>query len=174
MASFTVITVNGNGHLGVTVDESVGAGGRNKFGDVMLVQALLKYILPARYLDLSHPGFELPEIDGVTGIYDESTDIAIDYYQRSRAFNLLKSDGRIDPPSYGYKSGRGSSAKWVQRNLKDLSNPLMTMTLLHFEARKAAKNHHGHGRYTTGLTGMFKQLRPQMKGTEYERMNWLK
>lgn len=171
MASFTEITVKGKGQLGVTIDESVGsAGGSNWFGDVMLVQALLGYVLPLRIMDLNAPGADLPTRPPISGQYDYDTAHAIDYYQRSRSHFVMASDGRIDAPSYGRKVGNN----WVQRNLVNINgNKLMTMTLLHFEARKAAKYYYAHGRYTTGLTMLFPQLLPHLKYPGFKDLNWL-
>jgi hypothetical protein len=171
MASFTIITVKGEGHLGLTIDESVGlSGGANWFGDVMLVQALLAYVLPLRIMDLNDPRADVAPLPPISGQCDFETDAAIDYYQRSRSQFTMASDGMIDAPSYGRKVGNN----WVQRNLVNIyGNKLMTMTVLHFEARKAARQY-AHGRYTTGLTLMFPQLRQILKGSDHERMYWLK
>ncbi len=86
----------------INVSNSVGRNGANALGDVLVVQALLKYAVEERR-GFSHIRFPIP-----TGKIDNFTIQAIKQYQRQkrRYFPKFPVDGRIDP-------ARGNAIKWT-------------------------------------------------------------
>ena len=101
----------------VNVDFRVGRGGENKQDDVMLIQTLFKYISSDTNHSKKHLGTIVPpKVDGICG---PKTLKAISEFQKIHASRLIRVDGVIHPASYG------------GRIIKDISKPLMTITLLH-------------------------------------------
>lgn len=147
MAKYDAIRIKGKMWLGLSNDYSVGAGGRNNFGDVLLVQAMLRYIAPFEIFRGGTVPSVFPE---VTGIFDADTGEAIRRFQREYDVRLIQTDGIIHPPSY-----KG-------RDLKDMFNPLMTMTFLHILCKHTAK-FYGQARYATGITMIYPQLLPHLR-----------
>ncbi|MBC7899850.1 MAG: hypothetical protein H7070_07315 [Saprospiraceae bacterium] len=122
MAKKEQITMGTVSGLAVNLDFTVGTGGRNDKADVMLIQAMFRYIgnigfgaNPTRFL-----GFPSSEIPAITGICDSKTQRAILRFQQTNAKNLLSADGVIHPASYH------------GRNLKPGLKRMMTITWLHF------------------------------------------
>jgi hypothetical protein len=146
MAQFATINIGGNEQSGVNIRKTVGHGGANLLDDVMLIQALFKYI--AKGL---HPGavglggdYKVPE---VTGIMDAETYSAIGEFQIQNAARLLSHsfDGRIHPASY-----KG-------RVIRDSRKPVMCVTLMQIMATDAAVIQ-GHYDYPQALAQKHPEL----------------
>ena len=147
MAKYDAIRIKGKMWLGLSNDESVGAGGRNNFSDVLLIQAMLSYIAPFEFVRGSPVPLVVPE---VTGVFDTATGEAIRNFQQEYSWRLLQIDGIIHPPFY------------EKRDLKNPFNPLMTMTFLHIVCRQTAK-FYAHAKYATGITMLYPQLLPHLR-----------
>ena len=139
MAKYDAIRIRGKIWLGSSNEQSVGAGGRNNFGDVLLIQAMLRYLAA---FTATRSGTAVPEL---TGVFDAVTGEAIRNFQQEFSVRLFQPDGIIHPPSY------------AGRDLKNPFNPLMTMTYLHILCKHQAK-YYGHARYAIGITMLFPQL----------------
>ena len=146
MAKREMIQVDGNEEWGLNVSETVGIGGRNKRGDVMLIQAMFRYIVKSGRESLVGVSSidELPQVDGN---YDGRLGHLILNYQRNNRERLLNIDGVIHPASY------------QNREIKDKGiYPLMTMTLLHWHTFITANVALGAD-YTTAFLNEFPSLR---------------
>ena len=147
MANIEMINFGPDGEeRGFNISASVGRGGDNHEGDVMLLQAMFQYI--ASYNERVFAGWgskpiTLPE---VTGHYNHATARAITSYQNKWAHVVLRVDGLIHPAAY------------ENRILADRSsNRLMTITLLHLHACYAARNL-GDNDYTQTIPRLFPSL----------------
>ena len=143
MAKYDAIRIKGKMWLGLSNDESVGAGGRNKTDDVMLIQTMLHYLEPFEL----YAGDVVPRL---TGTFDADTGDAIRNFQREYSMRLFRPDGIIHPPSY------------EGRDLKNTFNPLMTMTFLHLLCKQVTPKH-GHARYAIGMPRMYPQLQSRLR-----------
>jgi hypothetical protein len=151
MANRETMTVDGVRQACLNVSETVGEKfGANKMGDVMLVQAMFKYIV-------GHFGSEqigLASKDDVpepTGLFDSDTARLINGFQRKMARQLIRVDGIIHPASY------------KDRNLKFGDGPpprMMTITVLHFGCVGASP---ATVDYTAEITRQFPLLLPWLK-----------
>ena len=127
----------------INLSEAVGLGGKNRFGDVLVIQALFRHIhsYSNTFLGLG-TDFELP---GLSGVLDLSTSQAINQFQITNAGHLLMNyfDGRIDP------------AQYKGRTLRRLGTgvPLMSITYLHLYATDASLMN-GTGDYIADLEKM--------------------
>lgn len=119
MAHKDIVTIQGRSEICLNLDGSVGIGAQNEVGDVMLIQAFLKYTFNQTTALIG----EIPEVPAVTGIYDPTTSQAISQYCRGRIGGLLGYNGRIDPGNY-----KG-------RNIKNPRGRLMIITRMHLDAR---------------------------------------
>jgi hypothetical protein len=92
----------------INVGESVGKDGENKWADVIVAQALLKYAAEGR------AGFSQIVFPEPNGQINGSTVLAIREYQQQKRkfFGKFAVDGRIDP-------ARGSGFKWTIRQLNN-------------------------------------------------------
>jgi len=119
-----LISINGDKNYGLNVFDTVGIGGQNNPGDVMVVQAMFRYLYelwgadeysilgPLRKHLLLEP----------SGVIGSETINAILRFQRFHSWQLISADGKIH------------SAKYENRNISvGNGKPLMTITLLHFE-----------------------------------------
>jgi hypothetical protein len=142
-----LITLNGKSRYGFNIDESVGIMGRNKTGDILLIQAMLQYIanglgsLEAGVIPISN--FKVPKL---TGVFDGDTMMSLNLFQSLHSQGLLKVDAIIHPASY------------AGRNINPFK-PVMTITLLHVLCKSSAKSR-GHGDYTTGMIRLLPNLLP--------------
>ena len=148
MAKKELVTLDGEAEIGFNVEQSVGFGGVNKIGDVMLTQAMLLYLVESGKDMFAVTGFksakELPE---VTGKFDEMLGNAIKTYQAHTPKLLLKIDGIIHPASYAGRNIKYTGDSHAKR--------LMTITRLHKDLLIfASKN----GNYTVGILRRFPQL----------------
>lgn len=146
MAKKDVITMYNHKFPALNLSESVGKGGANKTGDVMLVQAMFQYIAKGfkpKFIGVNSAD-DIPE---PSGDYDDKTERAIKSYQRKHIRNLLKVDGIIHPASY------------ENRNLKRMTSPLMTITLLGSHLLDASLMN-GDDDQFTGIVRMFPKLLP--------------
>ncbi len=139
-----MITIKGTSTYCFNLDKSVGAGGKNLFGDVMLIQGFLRYIEAFDHGKVD--GESVPAAPDLTGLLDHKTLEAIRVYQQFWSFRLLKADGIIHPGSYN------------NRNIKEVFHPLMTITYLHIHAKNAAR-HYGDPNYLTGMMSLMPRLR---------------
>ncbi len=131
---------------GFNVSETVGKYGENKKGDVMLVQAMFRYIAASpSVVSKQFEGGVLPE---VTGTFDDATKAVIRKYQNKWVHVVLRADGLIHPASYENRVLADRSA----------SRRLMTITLLHEHANQAAAGF-GDKDYTDAILQKFPQLR---------------
>ena len=144
MAKYDAIRIKGKMWLGLSNEQSVGAGGRNNFGDVLLIQAMLGYLAPT----VVRAGDVVPEL---TGVFDAATGEAIRNFQQEYIVRLIQSDGIIHPPSY------------EGRDLKNPFNPLMTITYLHILCKHQARQHYAHEKYPIGITSLYPQLRQHLR-----------
>lgn len=144
MAKYDAVRIKGKLWLALSNDQSVGVGGVNETGDVMLIQAMLRYISP---FDFVRAGNIIPEL---TGDFNTATGDAIKNFQQEYSVRLLQIDGVIHPPSY------------EGRDLKNPFNPLMTITFLHILCKNTAK-YYAHEGYTFGITFLFPQLLPHLR-----------
>jgi hypothetical protein len=140
---------NGTSQVGVNIGKTVGNGGVNEFGDVMLIQALLNYIGRAK-LRLG-ADYKMPDI---TGSMDGETYSAIGEFQIANGSRLMaKGFGwRLDPANY-----RG------RRLRLDGTRKLMAITLLHVLATEAARSK-GDSEYPVALAKMNSYLDGFLKG----------
>ncbi len=123
--------------FGANVSMTVGIGGVNEKFDVMLIQALFRYISlqedPAAYGEYDNFARNVlgvpsaKDVPEATGSFDGATANAIWSFQRRNALKLLDLDGIIHPADY---NGRVLKKQY----------PLMTITLLHAEALGTSTN----------------------------------
>jgi hypothetical protein len=107
---------------GINLDYRVGVRGDNRFGDVLVVQTLFRYIgLDKDFKKRFLGDMKIPESDGICG---PITLGAIRHFQQKNANRLIRVDGVIHTASY---KGR----------MVDYQKPLMTITLLHLFAWEA-------------------------------------
>jgi hypothetical protein len=112
---------------GLNVTESVGIGGANKIGDVMMIQAMFRYLgMHDRFWVIGVKSLaELPEVNGK---YDRKLGRIILNFQKKYDYLLLSVDGLIHPASNQNRNIKFSSSD---------NNRLMTITLLHTEMLEA-------------------------------------
>ena len=147
MAKIEKINFLGETRDCVNVSGSVGSGQANQRLDVMLVQALLRFIglqedpaASGEYDNFAKYSLGLnssAEVPQITGAFDARTADAIVAFQTRHRHRVLKIDGIVHPASYGH------------RRLKR-QYPLMTITLLDLEASETITNI-GGGHYIRGL-----------------------
>lgn len=132
--------------LGFNVSETVGRGGKNHRGDVMLIQAMIGYIAssPSVVSGVFGDKNALPE---VTGVFNRITAELIKRYQNKFLHVVLAADGIIHPASYKNRVLADRSA----------SRRLMTITLLHEHSNQAAAGL-GDLEYTEAVLLKFPQL----------------
>lgn len=159
MAKYDVVKIKGKNWLALSNEQSVGVGGRNEKGDVMLIQAMLRYIAPFQKEDTRPP--VVPEL---TGMFDTATGEAIRHFQRTYSFRLIQADGVIHPPSYITRTG--------VRDLKNPFKPLMTHTFLHLMCRNFAQLY-AHARYPDGITLLMPQLLPFLKSPGFKTLSFV-
>lgn len=147
MAKKEIITIGTARGPGVNVHFSVGPSGDNGRADVMLVQALLRYISNIGGKAMYFLGFPLNELPDITGICDSKTQRAIQRFQQKNAGKLLSVDGHIHPADYD------------GRRIRPLEPRVMTITLLHYYSSDVAL-HKPEPTYIDGLIGMVPELRP--------------
>jgi hypothetical protein len=146
MANIELINFGPDGEeRGFNIGAPVGHGGKNHKGDVMLLQAMFKYIHSYNDRVFSY-GVLPPALPAVTGDFNHPTAKVIANYQNKWAHVVLRVDGLIHPASY------------ENRILADRSsNRLMTITLLHLHACYAARNL-GDADYTEAIPRLFPSL----------------
>ena len=130
---------------GFNVSETVGIGGKNEEGDVMLIQAIF-YFLGAHDQLSTFDVKSLSELTGVDGQYTNRLGQFILSYQKTKDYLLLSVDGLIHPASYEDRKilfGEGGG-----------DNRLMTITSLHLEMALATFNED----YTTDFLRFFPGL----------------
>jgi hypothetical protein len=151
MPTRELISLLGKKRYGFNVGSSVGMGGENNAGDVLVIQGMFQYIEIARNktmfgpltnVGMPHP-FGAPEL---TGVLDFQTMAAITNFQMMNASSVLSVDSVIHPASY------------KNRDLNPFK-PLMTITLLHVHAL-AARKQHGDADYTRGMLRLIPKLIP--------------
>src|SRR5258708_27451329 len=118
MAMKQLMTFDGSKVPCFNVNYSVGMGGINRIDDLILVQAMFRFIADDGFGELSTLGIsshkELPQL---TGVLDEKTVNAIHKYQDRWRRLLLSTDGLIHPADY------------INRDLKlDATTRRMTIT----------------------------------------------
>jgi hypothetical protein len=143
MAKSELIKIDDFEMWGFNVSETVGIGGKNEEGDVMLIQAMF-YFLGA-HGELSSMGVKsLAELTGVDGKYSNRLGQIILNYQKTKDYLLLNVDGLIHPASY------------KDRNIKfeGEGNLLMTITCMHLDMAVGSFN----GDYATDFLRFFPVL----------------
>lgn len=105
---------------------SVGLNGDNGPADVMLVQALFRYIAHDRHSAGKYFGLPLNRIPQISTKMDSATKMAILAFQRTNSKRVLKIDGTIEP------------AKYEGRVIKNTKGRVMTITLLEMFAKLRA------------------------------------
>jgi hypothetical protein len=157
MAKYDAVRIKGKMYLTLSNDHSVGAGSRNEISDVMLIQAMLRYIVPYQLM-IAEPA---PSYPAVTGVFDAETGEAINHFQSSFSPRLLNLDGVVHPPSY------------EGRDLKEpLLKPLMTITMLHIICKHSTK-FYAHSRYPLDITRLMPQLLPFLKHRGMTKLSFL-
>ncbi len=130
MARREIITLDGKEEFALNVDETVGIGGSNQIGDVMVIQAMLRYLAELRN-DPYWAGLNsMSEVPEPTGKMDRKSRRAIKFFQKKNDYLLLSVDGIIHPANY-----KNRNVKLVDSD--DVS--LMTITLLHVELQLASE-----------------------------------
>jgi hypothetical protein len=155
MAKKDIINFNGNKTYGVNTRFSVGTRGDNGQADVMLIQALLRYITSAPIqLVKSQSGLTTPDLPKVNGICDGKTNQAILKFQQANAQKLMSVDGKVHPAIY---EGRVIKSEMTDYLYQKKARPIMTITLLHLYAFYAD--------LSTGLdyTGRIVDIAPDLK-----------
>ena len=127
-----LITIDGWSEYGLNVFDSVGVGGANNPGDVMVVQAMFRYlhdlnVQKDHLQDYKHlwDGMDLEP----TGIFDVRTKRTIIHYQQSYWYAVLSTDGIVHPAKYENRKITTGNGK-----------RLMTITHLHQELWMAEDN----------------------------------
>ncbi|MBS1794479.1 MAG: hypothetical protein JSS81_11525 [Acidobacteria bacterium] len=146
MARIEIITEDLDGkdykRPGFNVSETVGGGGRNLIGDVMLVQAAMQFI------GLGAPEFvRFVRKRKPTGKFDAETGREIWEFQRTWRFKLLAMDGLVHPASF------------ENRRLK-LGGPKMMIKLLNTFALLSSSSIREGTDYLPALQRRFPELRP--------------
>ena len=125
------ITIDGNTNYGLNVFDSVGLGGANNPGDVMVIQSMFRYLAEL----WEKPEYEAMRSLGLlekftlepVGTIGDKTIRAIVAYQRLNHYKVLSVDGIIHP------------AKYENRNIK-WDGKWMTITHLHWDLWMAEDN----------------------------------
>lgn len=145
MATKELIKIDDLELWGFNVSQTVGIGGKNEEGDVMLIQAMF-YFLAAHdglfYFDAK----SLSELTPVDGNYSNRFGRHILNYQKTKDYMLLGVDGLIHPASY-----QDRKIKFVEGGG---DNRLMTITALHLDMALESP----HGEYVTDLLRFFPAL----------------
>ena len=150
MAKLEIIFVGGIGYLGFNVTSTVGVGGRNETGDVMLIQAVFAF-LSQNHEPRQTERWRTISVPPVDGNPDTGIKQAIVQYQKqfnTDAIGFKQQEGimsgrnALEYPSF-YKDGYGGPnallsvdglihpANYRQRNLSRLwGSPLLTITKL--------------------------------------------
>jgi hypothetical protein len=122
-----LIKINGEGNYGLNVFDTVGISGANNPGDVMVVQAMFRYL--AELWRKHSYDWKMPLRDDLflepNGQVGKKTYKAILAYQRFNRYELLSADGVIHP------------AKYDNRNIKFGGTRVMTITLMHWDVYMA-------------------------------------
>ena len=152
MPSRELISLNNKQRYGFNVSDTVGPGGTNNTGDVLVVQAMLNYIVEGGFGLQCFGYFEtmggpVNKLPGLTGTLDPETITAL------TLFNTLNL-----PKIYGGMDRLIHPASYAGRNLNPFK-PIMKITLLHVYARAAAKKL-GDDDYTTAMLRMLPRLIP--------------
>jgi hypothetical protein len=119
-----LISIDGDKNYGLNVFDTVGIGGQNNPGDVMVIQAMFSYLheLWGREEYTAFGSLRKHLRLAPDGIMNSKTINAIIKFQRFNSWQLISADGKIHP------------AKYENRNIAiGKGKPLMTITLLHFE-----------------------------------------
>jgi hypothetical protein len=103
----------------VNIHFRVGRGGDNGPADVMLIQALFRYISRNDIAARGQLGLSTSQLPEITGTCDAKTMAAIWGFQQKNRRKLLNVDGLIHPASY------------ADRVIKDMTKPIMSISLLH-------------------------------------------
>jgi hypothetical protein len=149
MATLETIQIAGELQAGFNVSAPVGALGTNAFGDVMLVQAMFKYIVavfPPETLGVDSAN----DVSVPTGNFDTKTRHLIEVFQRKNAHSLLRVDGLIHPAAYENRNVRVALGK----------DRMMTITLLHLGCMAVSP---GGAGYTADMRRRFPQLLPWIR-----------
>jgi hypothetical protein len=127
MAKRERITMDDFEDWGLNVTDTVGLGGANKTGDVMLIQAMFRYLGKRdRFWVIGVNSMaELPEVNGQ---FDRRLARIILNFQKKYDYLILSVDGLIHPASY-----QNRNVKFVSKE----DSRLMTITLLHTEMAAA-------------------------------------
>ena len=139
MATKEMMTLSGAKFPCFNVSLPVGVGGSNAVDDVMLIQAMFRFIAE-RFGELSTLGItSRNDLSGLTGVLDKKTINVITRYQSRWARILLATNGLIHPANY------------ANRDLNlDGTTRRMTITLLHQHCQDAAARS-GETDYTTAM-----------------------
>lgn len=150
-----IINFNGMKTYGVNTNFTVGTKADNGQADVMLIQALLRYIANAPIRQFrANSGLTNFDLPSVSGICDGKTNQAILKFQQANAQKLLSIDGKVHPATYG---GRVIKSEMTDYIYQHKATPIMTITLLHIYAFFADT--------ATGLdyTGRIVDIAPDLK-----------
>ena len=117
-----LISLDGNENYGLNVFDTVGLGGANRPGDVMVVQAMFRFLHDVHIeQEYPYPSMEGKDIEP-NGIVGNRTIQAITNYQRRNSTWVLSTDGVVHP------------AKYENRKITSgLGKRVMTITYLHLE-----------------------------------------
>lgn len=119
-----LISINQNTHYGLNVFDTVGSGATNNPGDVMIIQAMFRYLyeLWARKEYSALAVLRKHLLLEPNGLIGSKTINAIFNFQRFYSWKLISADGKIHPAKYeNRKISTGNGKR------------LMTITLLHLE-----------------------------------------
>ena len=154
MAKKDIINFSGVKTFGVNTHFIVGPGGDNGPADVMLVQALFRYIInfSGQFIKMKS-GLAGLDPTIVSGNCDAKTNLAIWRFQQANAQKLLSVDGQIHPASY---EGRVMKSDYSDYLDQMRAKPIMTITLLHIYAYFAEPARSGD--YISGLVAIAQTL----------------
>ncbi len=129
MATREMIKLDNYETWGLNVSETVGIGGANKTGDVMMIQAMFRYLVmhDRAWVVGVKSLADLPEVNGK---YSGKLGRVILNFQKKYNYLVLSVDGLIHPANYKNRNVKFSS---------DDKSRLMTITLLHTEMWEATE-----------------------------------
>ncbi len=131
---------------GFNVSATVGTRGANEKGDVMVIQALLKYIALSSFISVPADS----QIKDVNGYFNAETASAIRWFQHKFNTHLISQDGLVHPASF------------KNRSIK-FGGKQMMIFFLNVIAAQAALFHSRESNYTEAIFKEFPQLKLWVK-----------
>lgn len=156
MAKKDLISFRSGKFWGVNVHYKVGPNLDNGPADVMLIQALFRYLSYSAQNIKGELGYTESDVPDINGKFDAKTSNVIKKFQQKNAAKLLGADGSIYPASY---EGRLIRVNHWDPLLRQPRQRMMTITLLHVYAWYTAAIYDDAGDYIRWIAGMAPDLR---------------